>query len=69
MKTTISLPICNLFHLWFSHSRLQLSHGLVIGDKGEAGEKGRTGDFGFPGPQVIPSYLLYYYLLLKTWAD
>ena len=25
---------------------------LFSGDKGEAGEKGRTGDFGFPGPQV-----------------
>ncbi len=25
---------------------------FISGDKGEAGEKGRTGDFGFPGPQV-----------------
>ena len=29
---------------------------MTSGDKGEAGEKGRTGDFGFPGPQVYTEY-------------
>jgi hypothetical protein len=31
---------------------LRMCVKLFSGDKGEAGEKGRTGDFGFPGPQV-----------------
>jgi hypothetical protein len=40
-----------------SHHVLALKNGgaenvVISGDKGEAGEKGRTGDFGFPGPQV-----------------
>ena len=30
---------------------------MTSGDKGEAGEKGRTGDFGFPGPQVHTEYV------------